>query len=239
MFTKASLIALFAAVVAAQTPGFNPITRPLNEIVPACAPFTITWTKTSSNKVSLVLLKGPSTNVVPIGDIVKGIDNSGSYEWTPEASLEATTDATGYGLKIVDDVTGDFQYSTQFGISKDACKDEPSGTPSGYPTYTSTQIPSYTAPPSYTPSASSTVNSSSTTIYVPTGYPHSTGAPVYNSSIVLPTKSMTVPSTLLPSATSGSPSSGTTPPPESTGAASALKAGFGLAGAVAGLVFML
>jgi hypothetical protein len=249
MFTKISAFALFAAIATAYhapvgEPEGNPITRPLLEVVPACKPFTITWQPTTSNKVSLILLKGPSTNVVPIGTIVEGISNSGSFVWTPESSLEATSDATGYGIQLIDDVTGQFQYSTQFGISTDDCKDKPSSTPGGY----STLMPSETKTPSSsaysTLAANSTTFCTTTTKQVPYPTSYSTGAPVFNSTVVPPTKSMTVPESLKTSATGGVPTSGApsgtaTPPPESTGAASAVKAGFGLVGAVAGLVFVL
>jgi hypothetical protein len=47
--------------------------------------------------------------------IVEGIANSGSYSWTPSTDLE--DDTTHYGIELIDDATGQYQYSTQFGIS--------------------------------------------------------------------------------------------------------------------------
>ena len=70
---------------------------------------------TTKGPITLILLRGPSTNVVPIATIVSGIPNSGHYEWTPSESLEP--DTTHYGIKLVVDATGQYQYSTQFGIS--------------------------------------------------------------------------------------------------------------------------
>ena len=69
--------------------------------------------------MTLILLRGPSENVVPIDTIASGIPNSGKFVWTPSKTLE--NDKTHYGLKLVDDGSGAFQYSTQFGI------DNPSG----------------------------------------------------------------------------------------------------------------
>ncbi|KAF2247691.1 hypothetical protein BU26DRAFT_352021 [Trematosphaeria pertusa] len=245
MFTKLSALALFAGIAAAihtpvGDPEGNPITRPLLEVVPACKPFTIEWDPTTTNTVSLQLLKGPSTNAVPFSIIVEGIENSGSFVWTPSGDLEPTADATGYGIQLIDDITGQYQYSTQFGISTDDCEVVPSSTPSGYPTVTpsETKTPSSSAYP--TAPANSTTFCTTTTKYVPVP----TGTGHANSTVVYPTKSMTIPESLKTTATAGTPTGGapsgtSTGPPESTGAASALKAGFGLAGAVAAAVFML
>jgi hypothetical protein len=254
MFNQISAAALFAGLAAAAhapvgDPSGNPITRPLNEIVPACKPFSIEWTPTTSNKVSLVLLKGPSNNVVPLNSIVEGIANSGKFTWTPDAALEATTTPTGYGLQIIDDVNGQYQYSTQFGISKDGCAvvaasssssgSKPSTTP--YNTIAPPK-PSETKTPATgtikTPAvhaSSSTCTTSTATVYVP----GTTGAPVPvpgNGTVVQPTKPITVPSSLKPSASA--PSNGTGPI-TFPGAASGLQAGMGLAGFVAAVVAML
>lgn len=100
-----------------DTPSGNPISAPLNSIVPAGTPFTITWTPTTKGTVSIVLLRGPSTNVQPIACIVDNIANTGKFVWTPSTSLEA--DVTHYGIQIIVGGTGQYQYSTQFGISND------------------------------------------------------------------------------------------------------------------------
>ncbi|KAJ5678855.1 hypothetical protein N7462_007099 [Penicillium macrosclerotiorum] len=122
-FSAAALVTVFAGLATAYTqpdysqdPTGNPILTPgLNEQVPEGKPYTITWTPTAGDKVSLVLLRGPSTNVQPLETIVEDIDNSGSYTWTPSTSL--TPDTTHYGLLLVVEGTGQYQYSTQFGIS--------------------------------------------------------------------------------------------------------------------------
>ncbi|KAF2029512.1 hypothetical protein EK21DRAFT_89751 [Setomelanomma holmii] len=251
MFSKTAIVALFAGLVAAQhtpvgNPSGNPITRPLNEVVPACKPFTITWQPTTANTVSLVLLRGPSTNVVPLSTIVVGIPNSGSFVWTPSNTLEA--DTTHYGLQLIDDITGQYQYSTQFGISKGAeCNayvaSSASSTPygGGYPV--STPVPSSKASssskagyPVSSPAPSSKANS--TTIVTKTSsIVLSTGVPAGNSSIVYPTKSMSVPASLQPSVSGTATRSSTLP--ETTGAAAQLQAGLGLVGVVAAFAFML
>jgi hypothetical protein len=246
MFAKASIIALVAGLATAQhtpvgEPNGNPITRPLTEIVPACKAFTISWQPTTPNSVSLVLLRGPAENIKPLSTIVTGIQNSGSFVWTPSSGLEA--DTTHYGLQIIDDVTGQFQYSNQFGISKGpecngVAPSSAASTPygGGYPV--STPVPSKPASSSVGyPVVSSTKVNSTTIVTKPTPAAYSTGAPAGNSTIILPSKSMSVPGSLLPSGT-GSPTKSSSPP-ESTGAASSLQAGFGLIGAVAAFAFML
>ncbi|KAF2465308.1 uncharacterized protein BDR25DRAFT_86162 [Lindgomyces ingoldianus] len=241
MFTKISVLTFLAGAVAAVhapvgAPNGNPITAPLIEIVPACKPYTIKWTPTTPNKVSILLLRGPSTNVVPLGaPIAEGIANSGSFVWTPASTLEA--DTTHYGLQLIDDVTGQYQYSTQFGISKDAT----CGSVSSSASISSSGYPTATVHTASSTSANSTTVAPTTTSCSTSSHVASTGYPGHNSTIVLPSKSMTVPSSLKTSATVA-PSGSTTPSPSapiSTGAASHLRAGLGLAGAIAGMVFML
>ncbi|CAO2649940.1 Nn.00g012320.m01.CDS01 [Neocucurbitaria sp. VM-36] len=248
MFTKASIATLFASLAAAQLhapvgePSGNAITRPLNEVVPACTPFTITWQPTTPNTVSVLLLKGPSTNVVQFGPaLAEGIANSGSLTWTPAADLEATTGPTGYGIQLIDDVTGQYQYSTQFGISKEGCAVvssssslvPASSTSGGYPVSSLAPYPTKSSSkggyPVSTGHYSASVTSKTTLIY-------STGVPHGNTSVIQPTKPLTVPSSLKPSSTANATTSRL---PEATGAASALQAGLSIAGAVAAFAFML
>lgn len=66
--------------------------------------------------VNIYLLRGPTENIKLLSTIVEGIQNTGSYTWTPDATLE--DDKTHYGLNLtMPGVPGEFQYSTQFGIS--------------------------------------------------------------------------------------------------------------------------
>ncbi|KAJ5746465.1 Ser-Thr-rich glycosyl-phosphatidyl-inositol-anchored membrane family-domain-containing protein [Penicillium odoratum] len=122
-FSTATVLSTFAAVAAAYTqpdyskdPSGNPIYTPsLNEQVPEGKPFEITWDPTLGDVVSLVLLQGPSTNTHVLETIVENIENTGSYTWTPSTSL--TPQTTHYGLLLVVEGTGAYQWSTQFGIS--------------------------------------------------------------------------------------------------------------------------
>ncbi|KAL2218904.1 GPI anchored serine-threonine rich protein [Thermoascus aurantiacus ATCC 26904] len=122
-FTIISALAAGIGLVNAYTqpnysdpPTGNAIIYPgLNEQVPVGKPYTITWKPTTPGNVSLVLLRGPSTNCVPLMTIVEDIPNTGSYVWTPPTTLEP--DVTHYGMLLVVEGTGQYQYSTQFGIS--------------------------------------------------------------------------------------------------------------------------
>ncbi|KAK8240618.1 Ser-Thr-rich glycosyl-phosphatidyl-inositol-anchored membrane family-domain-containing protein [Phyllosticta capitalensis] len=90
------------------------------QIVPVGQRYDITWNSTSpysGGTVSLYLCKGPSTNCVTVGTIASGTPNDGVYEWTPSTSLADSNGDTGYGMKIVIDSNGAYQWSTQFGIS--------------------------------------------------------------------------------------------------------------------------
>ncbi|KAF2748365.1 hypothetical protein M011DRAFT_457698 [Sporormia fimetaria CBS 119925] len=240
MFAKSAIVAFFAAFAAAQlhaptemTPD-NAITRPLNEAVEAGKLFTITWKPSdTTHTVSLLLLKGPSSNVIPVGEpIAEGIANSGSYSWiVPSQFGPGLSETTGYGIQIIDDVNGHYQYSTQFGI--DVGDDYvPSSTPSGYPTGT----PSATESASGNTTATVTPTKSATSTII-------TSTILSNTSIILPTKSMTVPTSLITETATSTideelPTE-TSEVPESTGAASQFKAGMGVVAGVAGLFFML
>jgi len=207
------LAAIAASVSAAYTPPDyskdptgNPIYSPgLEEQVPAGKPYTITWGASTPGKVSLVLLRGPSNNVQPIATIAEAIDNTGSYVWTPSTELEG--DVIGYGILIVVEGTGQYQYSTQFGIKNDGYSqppkttdkptDKPTGKPtsSGYPV--STPKPSSSGyPVSSTPSSYpvKTLTTSSSKAPTSIGYPTGTA----------PTAAPTQPPTYSPPAPSPS-----------------------------------
>ncbi|CAG8888245.1 unnamed protein product [Penicillium egyptiacum] len=114
-----ALVAVAAAYTApdyTQNPSGNAIVSPgLNEIVPEGKAYTIKWTPTTTGPISLVLLRGPSNNVVPLKTLAESIPNSGEFKWTPGSDLEA--DTSHYGLLLVVEGTGQYQYSTQFGLS--------------------------------------------------------------------------------------------------------------------------
>jgi hypothetical protein len=186
-------------------PSGNPIAKPgLNEIVPVGVPYTVTWTPTTTGTVTIVLLRGPSTNVLPLYPIAEGIENTGTFQWTPSTDLE--DDVTHYGLQLIVDATGQYQYTTQFGISnpsKASGSASASGTGSSQSTAPAVTVNTGTAYSSITYSASST--------------------PISNVTVVQPTVPLTVPSTLQ----SATPTAKTSAPLQATGAAHKMAAGFG------------
>jgi hypothetical protein len=98
-------------------------------VVPAGAEYTITWQPTTLGTVTIVLLKGPAENIIPVAPLAEHIPNSGTFSWTPDASLEPTGDR-GYGLQIINDADGLYQWSTQFGIANDGFVASASGSAS-------------------------------------------------------------------------------------------------------------
>ena len=129
----------------------NPFLTPgLSDVVPVGIPYTVTWTPTTEGTVTLVLLKGAAENAAPQYAIAEGVPNEGHATWTPSESL--APGEVGYGIQLIDDATGQYQYTTQFGISN----------------------------PDWTPSESSAAAYSSTasaSVSYPAGAAHPTGYP--------------------------------------------------------------
>ncbi|KAK2813234.1 hypothetical protein FQN50_000912 [Emmonsiellopsis sp. PD_5] len=169
MQLSVAIVSVFAAIAAAVTPpdtskppSGNPIALPgLGDIVPVGKPYTITWTPTTKGKVSILLLRGPSNNVVPIDTLADSIANAGTFEWTPSTSLEG--DKTGYGLQIIVEGTGEYQYSTQFGIKNSNPKPPTSGTPTATPSNPTSTVKS-TGYPTGKPTSEPTKSYSATTL---------------------------------------------------------------------------
>ena len=65
-------------------------------------------------KVTLLLLRGPAENIQVMYPLVERYDNSGTFTWHVPTSLEP--DTTHYGLQLIVESNGQYQYSTQFGI---------------------------------------------------------------------------------------------------------------------------
>lgn len=176
-FSTGTIFSTLVALAAALTdpdyskgPQGNAVRAPgLNDQVPEGAPYEIKWDPTLGDKVSLVLLRGPSTNVVPLETIVENIDNTGHYTWTPGYNL--TPDTTHYGLLIVVEGTGAYQWSSQFGIAKGSGSDSGShSTVTVIDDVTTTICPeteSETAAPTSTPATIVTVIDNVTTTYCP------------------------------------------------------------------------
>ncbi|KAI9758612.1 MAG: Phenylalanyl-tRNA synthetase, beta subunit, cytoplasmic [Chaenotheca gracillima] len=228
--TAAGLASAYTTPVG-DSPVGNPISKPgLAEQVPAGKVEKITWNPTTKGTVTILLLRGPSNDVKPLYPIAEKIPNTGSYSWTPSTKLDA--DTTHYGLQLIDDATGHYQYSTQFGISKskDVIAHEDAGGPSTStaPATPGTAITGTTISGTGKPTASPTVTAH--------GTGHGTGLPVgtgtagtpgtagtagtaastggHHTSMVSPTGPMTVPSTLRTAASTA----------DATGAATATSA---------------
>ncbi|OJJ47686.1 hypothetical protein ASPZODRAFT_63497 [Penicilliopsis zonata CBS 506.65] len=99
-----------------EDPSGNAIYTPgLNQIVTAGEAFEITWNATTTGDLSIVLLRGESTNMQVLETLAESVDNTGSFSWTPSTSL--VPDTTHYGLLLVCAGTGQYQYSDQFGVA--------------------------------------------------------------------------------------------------------------------------
>jgi hypothetical protein len=162
-------LAAFAPLVSAYTtptgtePKGNPIALPgLDTIVPAGKDYKITWDPTTQGTVSLILLKGPAENLQFVEAIAEKIPNSGSYSWNVESSLVASEGAKGYGIQLIDDATGQYQYTTQFGISNDAPMVSSSASEAVAPSSYAAAPSSYAAAPSSYAAAPSSYAMSST-----------------------------------------------------------------------------
>jgi len=149
--------------------------------------FTVTWDPashpTDGVTVSLVLCHGPGTNCV-LSDtaIVEGLPASQkSYDWKVPCTLTpgVQSTSTGYGMLIIVDGTGEFQYSTQFSVlENDACASG-SATPSLTVSASSASSPPSTitkatssgiviGPPAYATSTGTGSWGNFTTTYIPT-----------------------------------------------------------------------
>ncbi|KIY03881.1 uncharacterized protein Z520_00572 [Fonsecaea multimorphosa CBS 102226] len=121
----AGLATLAHAYTAPGAQTWGPLLTPdTTDAVTQGKEFTVTWDPedhpTDGVTVSLVLCHGPSTNCV-LSDtaIASGIPAAQkSFDWQVPCDLApgtASTD-TGYGMLIIVDGTGEFQYSTQFSV---------------------------------------------------------------------------------------------------------------------------
>ncbi|PIA88725.1 hypothetical protein CB0940_07570 [Cercospora beticola] len=217
MFSKlflAGLLGLAAAYTkpVGDKPEGNPISQPgLNSVVPVGEGFTVTWEPTTEGTVTLLLLKGPSSNAVPQYPIVEKIENKGTYVWTPSTDLEPTENAQGYGIQLIVDATGQYQYTTQFGISNPGYKksDKTDETPAGYGGSYSSASSAAKTPDAYTKPVPST--SSVASAY----YPIATGSPKPAQNVTMipggytKTSLATYGSTTAPTATASRPAQAT------------------------------
>ncbi|KAF3163654.1 hypothetical protein TWF106_010552 [Orbilia oligospora] len=258
MFTKVftTLLAISASALAYTTPTtFNDTSNPIktpgsSSIVPVGQTFDITWDPTEAGTVTILLLRGPSSNILPLYPIVEQIPNSGSYKWTPKADLEP--DSTHYGIQIIIDANGQYQYSTQFGVSNpnykpptssSAVSSSAAATTSAAPTTTDSYGPEETTT-SYETVYTTTKSSVTSFITVTTSsVPYE--EPSTTSTYVAPTVTYVPPSSngttsYVPTGTGKPTISSVLPPvPSQTGAASSVKVASGLLMGVAGVAAML
>ena len=125
------LVAAVQAFTPPTTATWGPLTKPdLSNPVTQGETFEITWDPeshpTDGVTVSLVLCRGPGSNCVTDSTaIVEAVPASAkSYSWAVPCDLPAGTQSTdtGYGMLIIVDGTGEFQYSTQFSVlANDKC----------------------------------------------------------------------------------------------------------------------
>lgn len=213
MIAKALVLVAGAATAAnaytltTQLAGTNPVLTPNNN--GAAEPvigqdYSVTWDGAGlGDVVDLALCQGPSTACNVVGNIALGIPNNNKYTWTVDCALQATTTNAGYGILLIDDATGRYQYSTQFGLLPDSAgvcgstsasgsASAPSGSPTGGKSMSkggSTLTTSSSSAPSSTGSGSQptggyALNSTSTTYVMPTapaGGPNPSATPVSSS----------------------------------------------------------
>ncbi|KAF7512668.1 hypothetical protein GJ744_000929 [Endocarpon pusillum] len=207
----AALASAYTPANTAQPPSGNPIGHPgLGELIPAGQTYTITWSPNNGDRVTLLLLRGPSTNVVPILTIAENIPNTGSYIW---ASVPSTLqpDVTGYGIQLIVEGTGAYQYSPQCGVKNDGYTGASTTTSSSIVTIvsasTSTSASSSSSASLSSKSSSGAVTASLTSsttsryvTYTPGPSAAGTGGN-FSVPVISPSRSMSVPSTLQSTAT--------------------------------------
>ncbi|KAK5080656.1 hypothetical protein LTR70_002632 [Exophiala xenobiotica] len=125
VLSAAGLVAAASAFTQPTSQTFGSLLTPdLTSPVTTGQDYSITWAPSSvaGQTVSLVLCNGPGSNcVLQDSAIVEGIPASqGSYSWSVPCSMPEGTQQTdsGYGMLIIVDGTGEFQYSTQFSVQK-------------------------------------------------------------------------------------------------------------------------
>jgi len=199
----------------------------------------VTWDPTTDGTITLVLLKGPETNAIAQYAIIENYPNTGSFIWSPKDDLEPSSGDTGYGIQLIVDATGQYQYTTQFGISNDHYSPGSYGTSSSSASSAATSSSSTSSISSGWSSILSTgyaaptgghPHGSNGTHAHPTGWSHNTTTKAHPTGTV--TKSTLLVSSSAPISTSYAPAS--------TSAASAplpTNAGSSVTASFVGLVF--
>jgi len=134
MFKLLTLLAGLAAAYHApgqQVDGTNPVSLPNSDNpVTVGKPFNVVYDGSGfGDKISILLWRGPGEALVFLKPIADSVENTGTFSWTPDSSLE--NDITHYGLQVISEASGQFQWSTQFGVINDAPPAVSSSTSSG------------------------------------------------------------------------------------------------------------
>lgn len=160
-FISALVASALAAVAVAQTGSeSNPFTNSDYTGIATGTPITLTWTPTTDGTVTIELVQGDPGALKFVNVIQGGLENSGSYEWTPDPSIVESTD---YALKIVDDNNPDnYNYTPRFTITSDT------KTSSVVPSST-TEAPTSTEEPTTSTDATTTATDATTTDASTTG----------------------------------------------------------------------
>ncbi|EXJ76747.1 uncharacterized protein A1O5_01255 [Cladophialophora psammophila CBS 110553] len=234
----AGLATLAQAYTAPGAQTWGPLLTPdLSNPVTQGEDFTVTWDPenhpTDGVTVSLVLCQGPSTNCVPQDTaIASGIPAAQkSFDWKVPCDLAPGTKNTdtGYGMLIIVDGTGEFQYSTQFSCLKsDSCSSSGSSSAalssvSGTSTVSGGSI--ILGPPAYqtgTNTYGSSGNSTWATTATKTGSSWATATASSSGSLTYSGGYSTLPgTTVIASSTLATATAATTAAGQSSGAASA------------------
>jgi len=104
-----------ACLVALAAASSNPITAPLaGAVITAGQAFTVTWTPTDGDIVSLLLREGPDQNNLDTLEIIaSNLPNNGAYIWVPTSQLKGDTD---YAIQIISANPETVNFSARFKI---------------------------------------------------------------------------------------------------------------------------
>ncbi|KAF5094113.1 hypothetical protein D0Z03_002184 [Geotrichum reessii] len=95
-----SILATLATAVTVVLAADNAFTSPaFGQVVNVGDSITLKWNPTTGGKVNLVLRRGGANDLVTLGPIASGIDNTGTYTWKPDSALSTNTD---YSVEIQD-----------------------------------------------------------------------------------------------------------------------------------------
>ena len=108
------LCVLLSTVTQASTgPAGNVFFAPSDgEALSTAKPYTLRWSPTTTGLVDLVLKQGAPPELTTLYPLAEGYSNNGSFSWTPCDSLP--TGLTKYTIELIDQASGQYQYSKSF-----------------------------------------------------------------------------------------------------------------------------